>query len=173
MLQFVYRLERYIPVGVRVDVTPTVNTESNITVKIVPELSRAPRANDEVITQTGQRFPVKSISTVTTEFNVENNKTVAIGGLALTDDQENVVKVPVLGDIPLIGKYLFRHTRTEKAQNEIVIFVTVALARPDSIFERTGIPSEGLLIHRHLTTRDAQSIGVGNGSPGGKNARKK
>lgn len=169
-LQFVYRLVDYIPVGVRVDVTPTVNTESNITVRIVPELTRAPRSADEVISQTGQRFPVKTISRVVTEFNVENSKTVAIGGLSLTDDQERVNKIPVLGDIPILGKYLFTHKHMEKSQNEIVVFVTVVLAKPDTMFERTGIPSEGQLIHRHLTARDAQAIGVGNGEtkPNGK-----
>ena len=170
IVQFLYRLDGYLPVGVLVDVTPVVNTESNITVRIIPELSRAPRSEDEVIPQTGQRFPVMTISRVDTEFNVENNRTVAIGGLSLTDDEEKIIKVPVLGDIPLIGKYLFTHTKTQKTQNEIVIFVTVALARPDSMFERSGIPSEGQLIHRHLTAREAQQVETGNGKkkPSGK-----
>ncbi|MBP7828876.1 MAG: hypothetical protein KA248_03045 [Kiritimatiellae bacterium] len=164
IVQFLYRLDGYLPVGVLVDVTPIVNTESNITVRIIPELSRAPRSEDEVIPQTGQRFPVMTISRVDTEFNVENNRTVAIGGLSLTDDEEKIIKVPVLGDLPLIGKYLFTHTKTQKVQNEIVIFVTVALANPGTIYERSGIPSESQLIHRHLTAREAQQVETGNGT---------
>lgn len=172
VVQFVYRLDGYLPVGVLVDVTPIVNTESNITVRITPELSRAPRSEDEVIPQTGQRFPVMSISRVDTEFNIENNRTVAIGGLSMTDDEETVIKVPVLGDLPLIGKYLFSHTKTQKKQSEIVIFVTVALAQPDMIYERTGIPSEGQLIHRHLTAREAQQVETGNGEKKPKGKKK-
>ncbi len=172
---FVYEFKEWIDVGVSVLVVPVVNNESNITIRIIPELSRAPRADDEIIPQTGQRFPVKTLSTVDTEFSIENNRTVAIGGLSLTDDQEKIIKVPVLGDIPLIGKYLFRHTKTEKMQSEIVIFVTVALAKPSTMFERTGIPSEGKLIHRHLTAREAQPVSVGNGEKqaDGKNGKKK
>lgn len=161
---FVYTLVDWIEIGIDVTVAPVVNNESNITVRIVPQLTRAPVADDVIIPQTGQSFPRPTISKVDTEFNIENNRTVAIGGLSLSDDQEKVIKVPVLGDIPLIGKYLFRHTKTEKTQSEIIIFVTVALANPDTMFERTGIPSEGQLIHRHLTSREAPPVSVGNGN---------
>ena len=78
---------------------------------------------------------------------------MAIGGLTQTDERERVIKVPFLGDLPLIGKYLFRHTHTEKAQDEVIIFVTVAIADPGNLVQSSGIPEDGKLIYRHLARR--------------------
>lgn len=142
----------FIETGVRVTVQPTVNTESNITLRMVPELSRVLAATRE-----GDIPPIIT-RTITTEFNLDSGKTVAIGGLTSTDDRETVNKVPLLGDIPLVGKYLFRHTSTERKQDEVIIFVTVGLAAAEQMYTTIGIPSEGRLIHRHLA-REATRIG--------------
>jgi type II secretory pathway component GspD/PulD (secretin) len=139
----------FIDTGVILDVEPTVNTESNITVKIVPELSR--------LLTSASAFPgdIPPIQTrrIVSQFNLESGRTVAIGGLTQTDDRERVTKVPFLGDIPVIGKYLFRHTHTEKSQDEVIIFVTVAIANPQSLVQSSGIPEDGKLIYRHLARR--------------------
>ena len=134
----------FIETGVRVDVLPTVNTETNITLKIIPELSRILPEG-----QVGDIPPIVT-RTITSEFNLESGRTVAIGGLTSTDDRETVNKVPLLGDIPLIGKYLFLHTKTERSQDEVIIFVTVGLASAETLHTSIGIPSEGRLIHRHM-----------------------
>lgn len=149
----------FIETGVRVSVLPTVNTESNITMRIMPELSRVLEGG-----LAGDIPPIIT-RTIVSEFNLESGRTVAIGGLTSTDDREVVSKVPLLGDIPLIGKYLFRHTRTEKKQDEVIIFVTVGLASAEMLQTSAGIPSEGQLIHRHLareaTRVQASTVGVG------------
>lgn len=142
----------FIATGVRVIVQPTVNTESNITLRMVPELSR-------VLTPTREGdIPPIITRTITTEFNLDSGKTVAIGGLISTDDRETVNKVPLLGDIPIVGKYLFRHTSTGRKQDEVIIFVTVGLAAAEQMYTTIGIPSEGRLIHRHMA-REATRIG--------------
>ena len=140
----------YIEIGVKLKVTPTVNTESNITVKISPELSRSDvdRVFGEGATQVS--FPVIEVRQINTEFNIESGKTVAIGGLTRTDDVERVRKVPLLGDIPIIGKYLFTHTHTEERQDEIIIFVTVSMAAPENVTESMGIPVQSELVHRQM-----------------------
>jgi type II secretory pathway component GspD/PulD (secretin) len=149
----------FVETGVRVDVRPTVNTETNITLKIIPELSRILAVERE-----GDLPPIIT-RTITSEFNLESGKTVAIGGLTSSDDREVVNKVPLLGDIPLIGKYLFRHTRTERVQDEVIIFVTVGLASAESLHTSVGIPSGGRLIHRHMaleaTRQDSNGSSAG------------
>lgn len=145
----------FIETGVRVSVQPTVNTESNITLRMIPELSRVL----EIIGGKEGDIPPIITRTITTEFNLDSGKTVAIGGLTSSDDREVVTKVPLLGDIPLVGKYLFRHTKTERKQDEVIIFVTVGLAGTDAMYTTIGIPSEGRLIHRHMA-REATRIGV-------------
>lgn len=151
---YVYSLddtERFFDIGVKLAVTPTVNTAERITVRIKPELSSL--GIPVQVPQAGIEFPRINTRVVNTEFNLASGRTVAIGGLIRTGDVEEISKLPVLGDIPLVGKYLFRHTHTEKRQDEVIIFVTVGLADPEFLGDVSGIPSEGRLIHRHLILR--------------------
>lgn len=148
----------YIETGVKLDVTPTVNTEENIGIKIIPELSRILGALE--VGSVGVSYPITSVRKIETEFQLESGRTVAIGGLTETRDSESINKIPLLGDIPIIGKYLFSHRHMEKLQDEVVIFVTVGLATPQSLVEVTGIPSGGQLIHRHLANQAAMEAGI-------------
>ena len=137
----------FVKTGVEVDVRPVVNTESNITIKISPKLSRILSRGAGQLD--GDLSPI-SKREINSEFNLESGRTVAIGGLTTTEDREKIVKIPILGDIPIIGKYLFSHSHTEKIQDEVIIFVTIGMASPETITVSAGIPTEGRLIHRHL-----------------------
>lgn len=159
--RFAYTLDRdqpFIEIGVKVEVTPTVNTESNITVRIKPELSRL--LGMQEVGDVGISFPITQIRQIETEFNLKSGNTAAIGGLTETADNENIKKIPLLGDIPILGKYLFSHRHMEEMQDEVVIFVTVGMAQPESISEITGVPAGGRLIHQHLAREalDAQDV---------------
>ncbi len=160
--RFAYTLDStnpFIEIGVKVDVTPTVNTESNITVRITPELSRL--LGQKAVGQAEIEFPITQIRKVETEFNLRSGYTAAIGGLTQTEDRERVKKIPLLGSIPIIGKYLFSHSSTEKVQDEVIIFVTVGMAKPDTLGEISGVPSEGRLIHQHLARKNREEQGAG------------
>ncbi len=162
-----YTLDRYIDVGIKVRVTPVVNTMTNISVRIMPEISDVL----EYIKPGGDaQFPRLSTRQVVTDFNLESGKTVAIGGLTKTTDKDQEKKIPILGDIPLIGKYLFRHTFTRKEQDEIIIFVTVAQAKAESLTETRGIPKGGRLIYQYLN-KNADQVIVDPDDPGAPVAR--
>ena len=141
----------YIETGVKLHVLPTINTSNSITIKIQPELSE--KLADKVIGTTGISYPVIKTRKIDTEFNLESGRTVAIGGLTTSSDIENIKKVPVLGDIPVIGTYLFRYTHKEKIQDEVIIFVTVNVAMPETLVQVSGIPEDGKLIHQHLARK--------------------
>ncbi len=141
-----------IKTGVELNVTPTVNMASNITLKIVPRLSRV----TGTVTIDGNEVPILTTRDVDSEFNVDSGRTVAIGGLTTHADREKVSKIPLLGDIPLLGKYLFSHTHTEKVQDEVIIFVSVGVVRAEQIKESEGIPSTGQLIHRYQLKAKAE-----------------
>ncbi|MCC5850748.1 MAG: hypothetical protein JJU29_21885 [Verrucomicrobia bacterium] len=151
---FAYVLDGFIEIGVKLEVTPSISTERNITVKIIPELSRL--IGEKSVGEAGTSFPVTQIRRINTEFALQSGKTVAIGGLTQGEDKEVVRKVPLLGDLPLIGKYLFRHTRTERFQDEVVIFVSVDMAHVESLDDRFGIPERGDLIHRWMHEDEAR-----------------
>ena len=60
------------------------------------------------------------------------------------------MKVPLLGDIPIIGKYLFTYTHKQHNQTETIIFVTVGLANPKTVLKEEGMPEETDLAKKHL-----------------------
>ena len=146
---FAYVLDGFIEIGVKLEVTPVISTDKNITISIIPELSRL--IGEKSVGEAGTSFPITQIRKINTEFAVESGKTVAIGGLTQTEDQENVNKIPLLGDIPIIGKYLFTHTSTRTVQDEIIIFVSVDSTHTEKMDDREGIPQHGTLIHTWLS----------------------
>ncbi len=136
-----------VDLGVKVKVTPTINTEQNITVRIEPELTRR---LEDAIAPNGQTYPIISTKKIQTIFSLESGKTAAIGGLTETSDGSSEKKIPLLGDIPIIGKYLFSYSHKEKQQKETLIFVTVSLSNPESIQNKTGLPEDSALVHKYL-----------------------
>lgn len=138
--------EPYFEDGIKVNVTPTINTASNITVKIQPTLDRLDTIPYSA--PDGTVFYGKSTKTITTLFSLENGQTAAIGGLTQTSDDEVDRKVPLLGSIPLIGR-LFSYSAKIKDQAETIIFVTVGLANSGNVNMETGLPEESSLTMRH------------------------
>ena len=150
---FIFELDGFIETGVKLEVTPSVSTERNISLSIIPELSRIIERKQF---PDGSDFPVTTSRRIETEFALESGNTVAIGGLTEGFDRETTRKVPLLGDLPLIGKYLFRYTRTEKQQEEIIIFVSVQLAEAGGLNNRSGLPDQGELIYSWIDHEDAR-----------------
>jgi type II secretory pathway component GspD/PulD (secretin) len=142
----------YFEFGISLDVTPTINNASNITVRIKPTLSRFVRNK---VTPDNNSFPVEATKTIKTVFSLDDGKTAAIGGLTETQDREVTKKIPLLGDLPLIGKWLFSHTHTQKSQQETIIFVTVGIASPGSIQRNEGLPEDAELVQRLILAKQA------------------
>ena len=141
----------YFQFGITLAVTPTINTESNITLHIEPVLSRFIR---DVVAPDGNTFPLTSERTIVTTFNLESGKTAAIGGLTETMDRNADTAIPLLGDIPLIGKYLFASEHKEQQQRETVIFVTVGIANPATMQKNVGLPAETKLASKRLISME-------------------
>ena len=140
--------------GIKLDVTPVINTSSNITVAIEPSISRF-YAN-KTIEGGGalNSFPITDEKTIKTVFSLESGQTAAIGGLTELDSNDTERKIPLLGSIPLIGR-LFSYSSTKTEQRETVIFVTVGLANPANINMETGLPQDSKLAMRYDTTARA------------------
>jgi len=105
-------------VGVSVKVTPRAAGDGHITVIVEPNVStivgfRGP--NDEI--------PWTKERTATTQVRVMDGDTFMIAGLLSEDESNTVDKVPVLGDIPILG-YLFQHHKIEVNKTDLIIKVT-------------------------------------------------
>ena len=104
----------------RLDVTPQITPDNRVT--MIVEIRK-----DSVGQQVnlGHGFTVPSIDTknVTTQITVNNGDTAVIGGIYEEIVNNNVTKVPFLGDLPILG-YLFKTTDKEIQKTELLIFLT-------------------------------------------------
>ena len=102
--------------GIILKVQPTVNKDGEITTKIEPEVSSVTELVGGYVPRTKVR---KVISTVT----VPNGKRIILGGLLNSTITKRTNKVPLLGDIPFLGK-LFQHEETTVNNNDLIIEIT-------------------------------------------------
>jgi len=109
------RVERE-SVGIKLKVKPTVNKDGQITTKIEPEVS-------SVIELVGGYIPRTKVRKVTSTVTVANNRRIIVGGLLSSNITTKVNKVPILGDIPFIGK-LFRHKSETINNTDLIIEIT-------------------------------------------------
>jgi type II secretory pathway component GspD/PulD (secretin) len=144
-----YIEQAFFTYGIKLEVTPRINNASNITVTVTPTLSSLL----EYYTPAGEgstRYPIIQSKHVRTVFSLGDGQTAVIGGLTQTRDKDKVKKVPLLGDIPLLGKYLFSHTEKVKSQVETIIFVTVGIVDPEKPQMALAVPEGASLVHKHV-----------------------
>ncbi|MFH1338987.1 MAG: TonB family protein [Candidatus Omnitrophota bacterium] len=119
----------FVDVGVQLYVTPTINEEGFITMKIRPVVSSAEyreiKSEDKV-----SEVPIVSTSEAETQVLVKDGVTIMIAGLKKDKKEKEVKKIPVFGDIPLLG-YLFRSTKDIVTKTELVIFLTPHIVSGD------------------------------------------
>src|SRR3989338_1639268 len=110
----------FVNVGIQLNVTPTINKEGFITMKIKPEVSSVV---DTLVTPSGNQIPIIDTSLAETTVLVKDNSTIIIGGLRRDEETENSKRVPFLGDLPLFGN-LFRNQTKAKQRNELLVMIT-------------------------------------------------
>jgi type IV pilus assembly protein PilQ len=109
-------------VGVQLKVTPHVTREGMIRLHIVPEFGVVSEKG-KTLASGQQTVPTIDTRKVDTEALVKDGQTVVLGGLRKREVTQDVTKVPLLGDIPLLGR-LFMDTEEEVKTNELIIFIT-------------------------------------------------
>jgi pilus assembly protein CpaC len=124
--------------GVRLSFTPTVLGGDLINLKIKPEVSSLD-FNNAVILE-GFRIPALTSRRAETEVELQDGQTFAIAGLLNNTAVSSMRKVPILGDIPVLGT-LFKSRAYQKDQTELVVMVTPTIVRRGSTGVSTGIPS--------------------------------
>lgn len=110
----------FIDVGITLKVTPTINDNGEILMKIAPEVSRVDRFFE---TAEGDQIPVVDTTNASTRVMVADGNTIIIGGLIRDELNRTTQKLPVLGDIPVVGN-AFKHVREDKEKTELVVFLT-------------------------------------------------
>jgi pilus assembly protein CpaC len=113
--------------GVALDFTPTVLDGGRISLKVRPEVSELNDAASVEIRDI--RVPGLSVRRAETTVDLASGQSFAIAGLLRANASNSVRSVPLLGDIPVLGA-LFRSTRFQRQETELVIIVTPYLVEP-------------------------------------------
>ena len=110
--------------GMKLNIEPVVDSEDKITSKVHAEVSTLDYSHGVKI----DSFSVPGIATreAESEVNVRSGMTMAIGGLINSEDAKIVSKIPLLGDLPIIGRF-FRHTSNTRDKREVIILITPTL----------------------------------------------
>jgi len=112
--------------GVNLDITPSVTPDGGVTVSLHPVVNSLAGTNNGV--------PEISTRDTQTTVHLQDDQTLVIGGLIQENDTRTTAKVPLLGDIPLLGK-LFTNDQVNNTRNELVIVVTPHIVKPGSPYQ--------------------------------------
>lgn len=104
----------------QLDVTPNITPDDRILLDLVINQDSI---GDLVPSGNGGSIPTIDTTELTTQVLVGNGETIVLGGVFRTEDLEKVSKVPVLGDIPVMGQF-FKSTSTSRTKTETLIFIT-------------------------------------------------
>lgn len=127
--------------GIRLRFTPEITNTGSIRLAVAPEVSSLDFANG--LTLDGFAIPSLQTRRVETEVDLRPGEMLAIGGLLDNSILENVDKIPLLGDIPIIGTF-FRDKNVRKRHTELLVIVTPYLVQPsrEPIGTPTGEPDD-------------------------------
>ncbi|MFC1752822.1 secretin N-terminal domain-containing protein [Thermoproteota archaeon] len=116
---------QYADTGITLIVKPSINPDKReIRMKVQPEITYVAGYRG-----TNNDVPVLRTRKVDTTVWVKDGETIAIGGLFNSSDTSDVVKVPLLGDIPILGN-LFSSKKYEDGESELMITVTPRIVTP-------------------------------------------
>jgi len=113
-------IERY-DVGIKLKITPQITEGDHVKLDIYQEISNLVQGESEsILINVGPTITKRSTKT---SVVVKDRETVVIGGLMAERQEENITKVPVLGDIPILG-WLFKTTSVKKQKTNLLVFLT-------------------------------------------------
>jgi pilus assembly protein CpaC len=128
----------YEEVGIRLNFAPEVLETGAIRLKIDPaEVSSVAR----YITFQGIIAPEIDTRRVITSVDLKEGESLILAGLLSDEMKKNIQKIPILGDIPILGAF-FRNTRDELKEKELAFFITPRLVKPIPQGVKTELPGE-------------------------------
>jgi pilus assembly protein CpaC len=121
--------------GVRLNFVPDITNSGNIRLRVAPEVSSLDFANG--LTYEGFSIPSILVRRVETDVELRPGQTLAIGGLLNNTMLEDIDKIPLLGDIPILG-FFFRSKATRQERTELLVLVT------PHVLDTDNLPTEAL-----------------------------
>jgi general secretion pathway protein D len=112
----------YKTVGIKLKITPHITHKQRITLDLYQEVNSI--IGDTTTSNTGSLIPPKlGKRDIKTKVTVNDGKTIVVGGLISNQKNINETKVPLLGDIPLLG-WIFKHKTVSYSKRNLLVFIT-------------------------------------------------
>jgi len=140
----------YKSVGLKLKLTPHITSSYNITLDLYQEINSV--KGQTTITDTGSVIPpTLGKRDIKTKVTVADGKTIVVGGLITNNKIEEETKVPILGDIPLLG-WFFKRKSVEYKKTNLLVFITPHIVtkqdRMDAITEQKREEQRRLKLNR-------------------------
>lgn len=107
-------------VGIILRITPQITEGDHVRLDIYQEISDITKQSDALTISVGPTITKRSTKT---SVVVKDSQTVVIGGLMQEKEEEKLIKMPILGDIPVLG-WLFRQKTVDKTKTNLLVFLT-------------------------------------------------
>ena len=110
----------YKDIGIQLTITPRINPQRFVVMELV-------QTADQLggnISIDGNDVPIILNREFEATITVPDRGTVALGGLITSEWSDDITKIPLLGDIPLIGRYLFSSVKKTETQRELIVLMT-------------------------------------------------
>ena len=112
----------YKSVGVKLKITPHITSENSITLDLYQEVNSV--LGQTTVLESGSIIPpTLGKRDIKTKINVADSKTIVVGGLITNNKSVEETKVPILGDIPLLG-WFFKRKVVEYKKTNLLVFIT-------------------------------------------------
>lgn len=133
---------QYTNLGVILSVTPRIAADKNISLKVIPEVSNIDGKDEQTSNGSAQVANIYAIRRIETQVLIPSGATLVMGGLIHNTSNNARTKVPVLGDIPVLG-FFFRHENKSANRNNLIIFITPTIVE-NTAFQPTDSGTEYL-----------------------------
>jgi type IV pilus assembly protein PilQ len=138
---------QYKSIGINLKVTPQVNARGIIKLTLEPEVSQQ-NGQTTFGGASGAQIPIIASRKAKTQVSLKSGETMGIGGLITSNKHHSGTKVPVLGDIPIIGR-AFSSKSVDDTTTNLLIFVTAKTlsadgAPPEEVFDPRAIQAVGI-----------------------------
>ncbi|KFX14184.1 general secretion pathway protein GspD [Pectobacterium parvum] len=144
-------------VGIKLKVKPQINEGDSVLLEIEQEVSSVADSASSSSAELGATFNTR---TVNNAVLVSSGETVVVGGLLDKSTRESSSKVPLLGDIPILG-YLFRSNSQETSKRNLMLFI-----RPSIIRDRSQYQSASASKYHSFNAEEEKQRNVSNGEGG-------
>lgn len=130
-------------IGIKLVVTPSIAADTNVILALSPEISDFDGTATDELNGESSSSPIFKRSRIDTMAMVPTTQTLVLGGLMSDGNRTELTKVPILGDIPGLGR-AFRSDKKSREKRNLLIFVTPTIldqgdfqktARPDDFFQ--------------------------------------